>query len=312
MKKFLIIDTFNFFHRAYYALPPTLTGPDGTQINAVYGVASMLLSIFDLISPDYAVAALESKEKVERKKQFEDYKAHRKPMDDELKEQIPLLWELLEGFGLKTIEVSGYEADDVIGSLVVQYKDVGQVVICSNDRDLWQLVEDGVLVMSPKKGGKDADWVDLRGVKAKLGFGPDYLVDYKALKGDSSDNIPGVYGIGKVTATKLIKKYGHLEEVYENLDDISGSVGDKLREQKEEAFLSYKLAQIVTDLDLEVELEDCSFDGLNKGSVRGVLERFEFYSLAKRLSDINGSGFDADARDVGSSKDADSNQLGLF
>jgi len=212
MKKFLIIDTFNFFHRAYYALPPSLTTPDGTQVNAVYGVASMLLSIFDLISPDYVVAALESKEKVNRKKQFEEYKAHRKPMDDELKSQIPLLFELLEGFGIKTLSVSGYEADDIIGTLVDKFKNDVQVVISSNDRDLWQLIGDGVLVMAPENGGKKAAWIDALAVKAKFGFGPDFVVDYKALTGDPSDNIPGVYGIGKVIATKLIGNYGSLDD----------------------------------------------------------------------------------------------------
>lgn len=309
MKKFLIIDTFNFFHRAYYALPPTLTDSEGTQINAVYGVASMLLSIFDLITPDYAVAALESKEKIERKKQYEEYKAHRKPMDEELKSQIPLLWQLLEGFGLKTIEVPAYEADDVIGSLVEEFNDKAQIVVCSNDKDLWQLVENGVLVMSPKHGGKDADWIDERSVKANMGFGPDYIVDYKALKGDSSDNIPGVYGIGDVTATKLIRKYGHLEEIYKNLDDIGGSVAAKLKEQKDEAFLSYKLAQIVMDLDLKVSLEACAFEGLDKGSIREVFEKFNFYSLLKRLDEINGTG---DSSKEGSSGESDSSQLGLF
>ncbi|MBD3365850.1 hypothetical protein GF360_00735 [candidate division WWE3 bacterium] len=310
MKKFLIIDTFNFFHRAYYALPPTLTDSKDRQVNAIYGTASMLLSIFDLISPDYAVAALESKEKVERKKQFEDYKAHRKPMDEELKAQIPLLFELLEGFGIKQVMASGYEADDVIGTLTAQFGEIGQLVICSNDRDLWQLVDDGILVMSPKKGGRDADWIDTRAVKAHFGFGPEYVVDYKALTGDSSDNIPGVKGIGKVTATKLIKAYGHLEEIYANLDEISGSVGKKLSQQREEAFLSYDLATIVTDLDLEVALEDCAFSGLDKGSVRGVLEHFSFYSLVKRLAS---NGYISDAsKDNPSANSQSPSQLNLF
>ncbi len=308
MKKFLIIDTFNFFHRAYYALPPSLTNSEGVQVNAIYGTASMLLSIFDLISPDYAVAALESKEEVERKKQFEEYKAHRKPMDEELKSQIPLLWELLEGFGLKTVIASGYEADDVIGTLVRNFEEESQIVIASNDRDLWQLVGQGVLVMSPKKGGKDADWIDTKAVRARYGFGPEYVVDYKALKGDSSDNIPGVYGIGEVTATKLIKKYGHLEEIYKNLDDIGGSVATKLKEQKEEAFLSHNLARVVTDLALDIGLEECAFEGLDKGSLRDVFEEFNFVSLLKRLEEINGSGSSLGK----SSEEVDPNQLGLF
>jgi len=322
MKKFLIIDTFNFFHRAYYALPPSLTTPDGTQVNAVYGVASMLLSIFDLISPDYVVAALESKEKVNRKKQFEEYKAHRKPMDDELKSQIPLLFELLEGFGIKTLSVSGYEADDIIGTLVDKFKNDVQVVISSNDRDLWQLIGDGVLVMAPENGGKKAAWIDALAVKAKFGFGPDFVVDYKALTGDPSDNIPGVYGIGKVIATKLIGNYGHLDNIYDHLDDFKGSVRKKLSEGKDSAFLSYDLATIVTDLELDVSLDDCALSGLDKTAATAVLERFAFHSLVNRLNKRNGSSKDGynrssdgknrNAPSIADSKTSGDTQLDLF
>ena len=288
MKKFLIIDTFNFFHRAYHALPATLTTPEGIQVNAIYGVASMLLNIFDSVSPDYVVAALESKEKINRKKQFEEYKAQRKPMDEELKSQIPLLFELLDGFGVRTLSVSGYEADDVVGTLTTKFKGDAQVVIASNDRDLWQLIDKGVLVMAPKGNGKEADWFDAWGVNAKFGFGPDFVIDYKALIGDPSDNIPGVYGIGKVTAGKLIGKYGHLENIYAHLDEIPGSVGKKLSDGRDSAFLSHDLATIVTDLDVEVGLEDCAFSGLDKANLVRVLEKFAFYSLVGRLNKRKG------------------------
>jgi len=312
MKKFLIIDTFNFFHRAYHALPAALTTPDGTQVNAIYGVASMLLSIFDSVSPDYVVAALESKEKVNRKKQFEDYKAQRKPMDEELRAQIPLLFELLEGFGVKTLSVSGYEADDVIGTLVTRFKGDTQIVIASNDRDSWQLISKGILVMSPKGMGKKADWFDDWGVNAKFGFGPDFVVDYKALVGDPSDNIPGVYGIGKVTAGKLISKYGHLEDIYAHLDEIPGSIGKKLAEGKDSAFLSHGLATIVTDLDLDVSLEDCAFSGLNKEGLVAVLDKFAFYSLVNRLNKRNGNSKVHSGSGPADTETPGSSQLGLF
>ena len=308
MKKFLIIDTFNFFHRAYYALPASLTTPDGTQVNAVYGVASMLLNIFDLISPDYVVAALESKEKVERKKKFEGYKAHRKPMDEALKDQIPLLFDLLEGLGIKTISVSGYEADDVIGTLVNKFKSDTKIVVSSNDRDLWQLIDEGVLIMAPESGGKRAAWIDARAVKAKFGFGPDFVVDFKALAGDSSDNIPGVYGIGKVTAGKLIGGHGHLEGIYAHLDDFKGNVRKKLFEGKDSAFLSHELATIVTDLDLDVSLDDCALSGLDKTKAITVLEKFAFHSLVNRLNKRNGVSKGSENTE----SNAGYPQLGLF
>ncbi len=309
MKKLLIIDTFNFFYRAYHALPVSLTSPEGTPVNAVYGVASMLINIFELIHPDYVVAALESVEPTKRKEQFDDYKAHRKPMDEELKVQIPILFEVLEAFGICTLNMSGYEGDDIIGSLVKKYSSEMEVVIASNDRDLWQLVGDGTMVMSPKNNGSSADWVGSKEVLAHFGFEPKTMVDYKALTGDPSDNIPGVMGIGKVTATKLLLKYRSLDEIYAHLDEIGSIFGagiaKKLQEGKDSAFLSKDLAQINMDLSLDFSSVICSFDGLNKLAVREIFEKYAFYSLIRRLGD--GA--------VASSEEAqkkDGSQLGLF
>ncbi len=293
MSKLLILDSFNFFHRAYYAIPNTLTAPNGSPINAIFGFTSMLINIFGLIKPDFVVAAMESKEETERKKLFAEYKAQRKPMDDELKQQIPVLFEVLDAFGIRDISVSGYEGDDVIGSLVTQYKKDAEIIIASNDRDLWQLVGNGVMVMSPKNNGSAADWIGSREVRAKYGFGPELVVDYKALTGDPSDNIPGVSGVGKVTATKLLLKYGDLDGIYAHLSEISGSVGKKLEEGREAAFLSRGLARVVQDLPLGVVLEDCRFDGLGKDATcvegaRAVLEKYAFYSLIKRLGGLSG------------------------
>lgn len=309
MPKLLIIDTFNFFHRAYHALPLSLTSPDGIPVNAVYGVASMLINIFDLLKPDYVVAALESVEKTERKKQFDAYKAHRKPMEEELKTQIPVLFEVLEGFEICTISIPGYEGDDIIGSLTKKYSTEMEVVIASNDRDLWQLVGKSVLVMSPKNNGSSADWISSREVKAKYGFGPDTVVDYKSLTGDVSDNIPGVSGIGQVTSVKLLVKYGSLENIYTNLEEIETTMGAgvarKLKEGKDSAFLSKDLAQVQIDLPLTASLKDCAFSGLNKDSVKSVLEKYAFYSLLRRLGNkYTGGEEDASKEDVA--------QLGLF
>ncbi len=311
MSKLLIIDTFNFFYRAYHALPVSLTSPEGTPVNAVYGVASMLINIFDLIKPDYVVAALESVEPTERKKQYDDYKAHRKPMDDGLKVQIPILFEVLEAFEICTLNLSGYEGDDIIGSLAKKYSGEMEVIIASNDRDLWQLVGNGVMVMSPKNNGSSADWIGTKEVIAKFGFGPETIVDYKALTGDASDNIPGVSGVGQVTATKLLVKYRSLDGIYAHLQEIAqvfgGGVAKKLEAGKESAFLSKELAQVQMDLDLDFPSVVCNFAGLNKESAKKVLEKYAFYSLLRRLEnggDIENSSREEDKKDK--------NQLGLF
>jgi DNA polymerase-1 len=309
MPKLLILDTFNFFHRAYHALPLSLTAPNGTPVNAVYGVASMLINIFNLIKPDCVVAALESIEKTERKKQFDDYKAHRKPMEEELRTQISILLEVLEAFGICTLSMSGYEGDDIVGSLVKKYSGEMEIIIASNDRDLWQLVGPGVMVMSPKNNGSSADWIGSKEVWAKYGFGPKTIVDYKALTGDASDNIPGVMGIGRVTATKLLVKYGSLEEIYACLEEIGTifgtGVGKKLEEGRDSAFLSKELASLQMDLPLEVTHESCNFSGLNKDSVKTVLEKYAFYSLLRRLE--NGGENNAENKEKVSQ-----DQLGLF
>ncbi|MBP8960815.1 hypothetical protein KBG31_01160 [Patescibacteria group bacterium] len=309
MQKLLIIDTFNFFYRAYHALPVSLTSPEGTPVNAVYGVSSMLINIFDLIKPNFVVAALESIEPTKRKEQFEDYKAQRKPMDEELKVQIPILFEVIEAFGICTLNMPGFEGDDIIGSLVKKYSSEMEVIIASNDRDLWQLIKNGVMVMSPKNNGNSADWIGTKEVVAHFGFEPTVMVDYKALTGDVSDNIPGVFGIGKVIATKLLLKYRSLDGIYAHLDEIGSTFGvgvaKKLAEGRENAYLSYDLAKINTDLDLDYSSVVCAFDGLNKQAVKDVFEKYAFYSLVRRLSNGTPNSLDGLPK-------SDVAQLGLF
>ncbi len=307
-KRLLIIDTFNFFHRAYHALPTSLTSPDGASVNAVYGVASMLLNLFDLIKPTFVVAALESEEKTQRKIQYSDYKAQRKPLEEALKSQIPSLLEILNAFGVCSLSSPGYEGDDVIGSLVSQYQGKMEIVIASNDRDLWQLITDGVLVLSPKNNGKLADWVGTKEVLAQYGFPPHRIVDYKAITGDPSDNIPGISGIGKVTATKLIVKYGSLDNIYAEIDDIKLNFGkgiaQKLIDGKEKAYLSRDLAQIKRDLPLEFSPDTCVFGGLPVEKLTQVLEKYAFYSLIRRLEEKTPKTKEKENKDT--------NQLKLF
>lgn len=282
-KKLLLIDTFNFLHRAYYALPKTLTDSKGNPTNAVYGVTAMLISVFNQLKPDYVVAAMDSIEPTFRVEDFTGYKAHRKPMEDDLSSQIPKVLEILDAFGIKQIMVNGYEADDVIGTTAKEFGGEVEVVIVSNDRDLWQLATEGVVIMIPTKGN-GSEWVGPEEVEKRMGIKPKQLIDYKALCGDPSDNIPGVYGVGEKTAKKLMDEFGSVEKIYKNIDKVKpDSLKEKLANNAEEAVMSKHLATIVTDVPMDVTLGDCKYSDFNRAKVRDVLQKYNFRSLIKRL-----------------------------
>ncbi len=291
MKKVVLIDTFNFLHRAYHALPVTLTDKNGEPTNAVYGVTSMLINLFDQLKPDYVVAALDDIEPTFRVEEFTGYKAHRKPMEDDLSSQIPKVFEIIDAFGVARASLPGYEADDVIGTMVEKYADEDvEFVIVSNDQDLWQLVGDKVKVMSPMARG-NVDWIGEEEVMARHGFTPQQIPDYKGLRGDPSDNIPGVYGVGDKTAKKLIYEYKNIENIYNNINKIEPeSLKNKLKESYEQALMSKKLATIIMDAPLDLELKNCKYSTFNKGRVKETLEKYNFKSLIKRLGfEVGGS-----------------------
>lgn len=307
MKKFVIIDTFNFLHRAYHALPKTFTDPNGEPINAVYGVTSMLITTFDLIKPDYAVAAMDSPEPTFRVEEFTPYKAHRKPMEDDLSVQIPKVVEVLDSFGIKRVQVNGYEADDIIGTFVERYSDRADFIVVSNDRDLWQLSDKNVTFMLPSNG-KNVEWIAKEQAEKRLGFDPDILPDYKGLRGDPSDNIPGIHGIGDKTAKKLLAEYGNLDGIYEHLKEVKpDSLNRKLSENYEIAVQSRELGTIIKDVPFTVSLDECKYSVFNKVSVVDVLKKYNFKSLIKRL------GVNEDALENNSSgQEVPENQLSLL
>jgi DNA polymerase-1 len=288
MKKILIIDTFNLLHRAYHALPSSFRDKAGEPVNAVYGVSSMLITLLAKIKPDYVIAALESKTPTFRVENFTAYKAQRKPMEEDLAIQIPKVLEILDAFGIKQLQVNGYEADDVVGTVAKKYSDKNEVVIISNDRDLWQLAKGNIMIGLP--GGKgDVEWLGGKEAEARLGFNPEKVADYKGLRGDPSDNIPGVFGIGEKTATKLIQEYGSVEEIYKHINKIKpDSLKEKLLNCAETAVMSKKLAELILDVPVEVDLKDCVYTEFNYGKVKEILEKYNFKSLLKRL------GFETD------------------
>jgi len=284
MKKLVIIDTFNFLHRAYYAIPKSFRAPDNTPTNAVYGVCSMIISLTNEIKPDYMIAALDSKKPTFRVEEFSNYKAQRKEMDEELKVQIPLVFDAIEKMGILKVNCEGYEADDVIGTLVERHKKDFEIFILSNDRDLWQLISDNVKVMLPNTKGTFEE-VNNENVESRLEFDKHYLVDYKALRGDTADNIPGVYGIGEVTAKKLISEYQTVENIYSHIDEIKpDSLKKKLIENVEMAYTSKKLATIILDCPLVVDIEAAKLMPGVSPELVVLFEKLNFKSLLRRLN----------------------------
>ena len=246
MKKFLIIDGSSIFYRAFYAMP-SFTAPSGEPTGAVVGFANIILKILREYSPDLAAVALDSAKKTFRNEVYGEYKANRPPMPDDLAAQLPLLKEFIEVIGIKTCAAIGYEADDIIGTLATQASKTFSVDILTGDRDALQLINDNTRVLVNKKS--DIDIYDEKKFFEEYNFAPPLLVDFKGLRGDPSDNIPGVSGIGEKTAMNLIKEFGALENILEHRADIkSKKVRATLESSVEIATLSKKLAQIVRDV----------------------------------------------------------------
>uniref|UniRef100_A0A7C4M1N1 DNA polymerase I n=1 Tax=candidate division CPR3 bacterium TaxID=2268181 RepID=A0A7C4M1N1_UNCC3 len=291
MKKsrFLLIDSNALVHRAFHALPPLRT-KEGLNIGAVYGFTSTLLKAIEDIKPDYIAATFDLAAPTFRHEEYKEYKATRVKAPDELYEQIPYTKEVLTALNIPVFELAGYEADDLIGTLCKRIDDKKlniDTYIVTGDMDTLQLVDDNTRVYTLRKGIKDTIIYDTDLVEQKYGFGPSQVIDYKALRGDPSDNIPGVKGIGEKTATDLIKKYGSLGGVYEAINDnvfsFSNSVKDKLITDKENAYLSKKLATIELNVPIEIEIEKCCTYDFDKVKATEIFQKLEFRSLMGRL-----------------------------
>lgn len=283
-ENFIIIDSNSVIHRAFHALPP-LTTRDGKVINAVYGFLLVLFKLIKELKPKYIAACFDLPEPTFRKQSFEQYKAHRKKAPDELYEQIPVVKEVLNKFNIPVFEKSGYEGDDLIGTLA--FKSKKNNIVVSGDLDNLQLINQNTSVYYLNKGVKNAVLCDEKAIAEKYeGLTPDQLIDFKGLRGDASDNIPGVKGIGEKTALKLIKEFGNIKNLYDNLEkaDISLSVKEKLKEGKENAFLSRELVEIRKDVPVEVNFEDCEWGGYDEKEVVQMLRDFGFNSLVKNVS----------------------------
>ncbi len=296
-KKLVLIDGNALVHRAFHALPPTLTSPKGLLTNAIYGFTAVLFKMIKDIKPDYIAATFDLAGPTFRHEEFAEYKIHREKAPDELYKQIPPIKEMLGLFGIPIYEKEGYEADDAIGTLSEEgskQKDL-QVIIVTGDLDTLQLVKgDKVVVFTMKKGINDTVTYNEDEVRKRYGISPLQVVDYKGLKGDPSDNIPGVPGIGDKTASILIQKYGSIENLYKKLEenkktDLSPKLIEKLLANKDQAFFSKKLATIIKDLDIDFKLEKSDWkNNLDKEKIEKFFKEMGFFSLIKRLPEITG------------------------
>lgn len=297
-KKIVILDSNAVIHRAYHALPPFSTA-DGVMVNAVYGYAKLLLKVIKDVNPDIVLAAFDVAGDTFRHQQFEAYKANRVAADQDLYDQIPLVKELLQAIDIPVLELSGYEADDIIGTIAEQtHKTSNELVIVTGDMDTMQLVKPRISVYTLRKSINDTIIFDTEAVIAKYQIRPDQVCDFKGLKGDPSDNIPGVPGIGDMRAVNLLKRFETLENIYnfvdkyEKFDDIdkdnreafTKSIFENLKNNKEQAFFSRELATIITDAPIREIVNDSLDYTFPVEKAKDIFKHFEFYSLVKELN----------------------------
>ena len=282
MKKLLLLDGNSMLFRAYYATLYThrMTTSNGIPTNAVYGFVMMLNKAIDIIEPDKILVAWDAGKPTFRHKQFEAYKGTRKPLDEELIVQFPIVREYLDAAGIKRYEQEGYEADDIIGSMAKCCKDV-QTTILTSDRDLLQLIDSSTHVLLMKKGLSEMDLMDEQNLMDTYGITPSQVIDMKGLMGDTADNIPGVAGVGEKTALRLLNQYSTVENVYAHIDEVKGKLKEKLEKDKDNAFMSLELATIYTKMELPFELCDCEFTGI-QDNVNAFYEKYEMRSLVNR------------------------------
>ena len=292
MKRLVLIDGKSVFYRGYYAMGP-LSLPDGTPTGGIYGFAAIAMEIVGKLNPTKVVVAWDSKTSVSRRRAiYPDYKAGRVKPSDDFYAQIPLLKELITDLGWDFVEIDNYEADDIIGTLSLQADETldkngkceYETYIISSDLDMLQIVDQNTHMWRILKGFSNIEQIDVAELEAKYGIEKSQFLDLKALKGDSSDNIPGVPGIGEKTATKLLNEYKDLDGIYNNLDKITGSTKAKLEAGKDSAYMSKDLAKIMFDAPVELaKIPDFHFD---RNQVIAGLKKLQFNSLIRKFKDV--------------------------
>ena len=287
-----VIDGNSLMHRAFHAIPPTMTAPDGRPTNAIFGFVSMFVKLVEKFRPNGVICAFDKGKPQVRMDMLPQYKAQRPPMDPTLHEQFPMVKELLRTMDVPVVELQGWEGDDILGTLARRGEAAGyDMLLVTGDRDMYQLVTDHVNVVSTRKGVSDVSIMTPESVDDLYhGITPALVPDFYGLKGDTSDNIPGVPGIGPKKASALIVKYGSLDEVIAHADEVKGKMGENLRAHIDDALLSRKVAQIRTDAPLEVELADAKFPTFDPAVVREAFGALGFTGMTGRVLALAGAG----------------------
>jgi len=280
-----LVDGHALAYRSYYAfIRRPLVNSRGEETSAVFGFAKTLLNLLERFDPSHVAVVFDSKEKTFRKELFPEYKANRPEMPEPLALQLPMIFSLLEAMSIPFLSLDGYEADDIIATLSKRIEPHSSVRIVSGDKDLFQVVSDNTHVIRPGKAGLLDQEIDPGALQEKFGFGPVEFVDYQALMGDPTDNVPGVPGVGEKTANKLIREFGSLEKIYDGIDSISSkSLRDKLINGKEQAFLSRKLVRLEVAVPVDVTLDEMARKPFDADTLRSLLRELDFTQMLDSL-----------------------------
>ena len=299
-----VIDGNSLMHRAYHAVAATMTAPDGNPTNAVFGFLSMFSKMIELFEPDGVVCAFDKGKPRVRMEMLEQYKAQRKPMDNELRVQFPIIHELLDAMDVPILESEGWEGDDILGTMAVTGEAAGvDILLFTGDRDIYQLATDHVHIVSMKKGMSDVRIVTPEEVlKAYEGVSAKLIPDFYGLKGDSSDNIPGVPGIGPKKAAALITQYGSLEGVLEHADEVKGKMGENLRAHMDDARVSKQVATIRCDAPVSVDFDAVVFPSFDAEKVHEVFAKYALFGAYARLMGVAGAVAESDAQGSSSTR----------
>ena len=287
-KRLLLIDGHSMAYRAFYALPAeNFTTAQGQHTNAIYGFATMLLSLLTSEKPTHVAVAFDVSRKTFRSEIFPDYKANRAKTPDEFRSQMSYLHELVSAFGITQFEVEGYEADDILATIAKRAEKEGaEVLICTGDRDSFQLVNEKTTVLYPKRGVSDLARMTPEAVQEKYGMSPTQYPDFAALRGDPSDNLPSIPGVGEKTAAKWVVEYGSLQELLSNVDKVGGKVGQALRDSIDNVIRNRELTQLVAEVPLDLSIDALAWAGVDENQTNPIFDRLEFKTLKDRMKPI--------------------------
>lgn len=289
-KTVAVIDGNSLMHRAYHAVPPTMTAPDGTPTNAAFGFVSMLVKFIEMANPDAIICAFDKGRPAFRMEALKQYKAQRPPMDEDLRVQFPVIEKLLTSMGIPVVSLKGWEGDDILGTIAARDEELGyHTLLVTGDKDAYQLVSDLTHVVTTKRGITDVVIYGPDEVEERYGVTPAQFTDFLGLKGDKSDNIPGVPGIGDKKAASMLQSYGNLEGIYENLDKFKGKQLENLTEHKDDAFLSRQVATIVRDADIEIDPSTVSFPDFEVEEVTKAFSEVRFMAHLNKVLSLAGS-----------------------